>query len=1758
MNRFLHTNIKHLYRSLIALASIMFLPITLMGQSVEISTTSGNVGSALRDYTLSEITSLKVSGTLDATDFKIIRDNLSSCTEIDLSGVSSINKYEGYYGTWTNVGISGGMGSDRDGWYSYPLFELPTQAFSGWHSGSYYGWDRMQLSKVTLPPCIKSIGDNAFRQMYTLQEILISEDNNYFKSINGVLYSKDGTQLRLYPFGRKEAYTLPAGVTSISTDGISDASFTTLTLLTATPPTLETHEFTAQTVYVPEGSINAYKEHEHWKRYNLKEIGDIKVTKGKYDDLNGGFTLINAEFQGWITYKKSEASAKLMIRFQLKDKSWASSITMQYADAFDGETSTCSFDNDSICWIPMTDTNAEKCLWLASTKLGSMEYHIDIYNEKKTKSLYSEDGIFQVIEPVVVDLPQKITGSIDEQIPFTIKISNSGIFKGKELSIQVNAYSLPLESTSLFYIKDGQSQKINMSNVVDGINVTEGTFKISLSDGEYSLAIQSTTATENASLNCYLLESDNAYFRYDKYPNEQIKVEISGKKPDTPTDIFAYNGLKYQIISDNTVSVIGPDVVEGSGTEGNDNDSWTVTDCVIPSTITHNSTTYQVKAIEDGAFSGAIHMKTITLPEGLETIGYEAFYRCYELKTLHIPASVTSIKAKEDEAFFSKLDIESISVASGNKEYASLDGLLYNKKMTTLLFCPYFDKNKEVTLPEGVTALRKYAFAYQDALTSVTFPESLKSIGNNAFYECEGLVNIHFKSQQPPVLAGESVFESSKLAGLIAYVPKGCKNAYTDWGGFLPENIIEEGSEEETDTFTEGLFKYRKLTENTVAVIGSTITGNACDIISPVTHNNKTYQVTEIGDEAFMGLNIEKGSIPEGIRKIGSNAYENCALLEYMILPSSVEEIKYDAFNGCKKLERIQLNDGLKYIGGNAFNNTALTCIQIPASVIEIEYLGEDCPSLMRIDVDSKNAYYSSEGGILYDKKQTVMLMVPQTYAGDISNLPETLKTIDNGAFYKCKGIKTIDLPEGIETIGECAFSLCGTTFITLPSTLKQLDMCVFGDHEEAMGILKELHSRHTDPAQIKIESNTFAYVIDFNTCKLYVPKGCKAKYQATEGWKNFKNIIEEGETTGTTFTIGLLKYTVIADNEVAISGVTDKTQEGYDIKPTVEHQGKTYTVTAVGDKAFYECTNLVRFQPERFKMAIKTIGSEAFRGCSKLINLLLNTGLEQIGESAFCECSSLNNFEIPASVTQIGDWAFNDCPKLANISVNSANKYYTSSTGVLFNKDLTTLLVYPNMQGSTNYIVPKSVTKIEAYAFDNCTNLPAIVLPEKLKEIGGAAFYNCSKLTSITLPANLSEIGGEAFGECKGIKSFTIPASVTSLGEYIFTKCENTLQEIHCKGTTPPDICKECGYGIFSSFGTPVTTCKLYVPNGSKATYSKALGWKDFKYILEEGENPPLIPDKTDDEIILNTDSTYTDGEGNTGHFNGMIGNGEEETVINKLTIKGSATSTTTTITFNHVTVGNGSSTTETTTSVTKNTNVVIELIGDNSLGKLVNDGIAKLISKVEAALKNTVVINNGTFVDETGLLTRVEGAAELDITAPSDQEVRPGENVTLTASTKVSVTYAVTFIWEQLQPDGTWKAVGSPNVYTPARSGLRSATTVTDRLTIQAKNAGKYRCVIRNKVGNVSSTLTTLPATVTTKGTVDIVIPKSYRKVTPYGNQLHFEISTPTEVNIINLNGVIIRSVSLPAGDTYIDGLYKGVYILLFEDGVTQKVRI
>lgn len=887
--------------------------------------------------------------------------------------------------------------------------------------------------------------------------------------------------------------------------------------------------------------------------------------------------------------------------------------------------------------------------------------------------------------------------------------------------------------------------------------------------------------------------------------------------------------------------------------------------------------------------------------------------------------------------------------------------------------------------------------------------------------------------------------------------------------------IKDEGIED--NSFAYNGLKYQIISDNTVSLInldtnyGSNWDGTTCTIPATVSYNEKTYNVTEIA-RSFYGFD----------------------LLKEIHIPASVT--------------MIHLSDEM-YDG-------ALTGNEL----------------LEKIIVDAANPAYTSENGILYDKNKTTLIVCPAQYEAETLILPTSLKRIESEAFMYCVNIRNLVLPEGLTHVFDAAFAPGSTDpaweSITLPSTIKFLGDMLFDDLDRGLNI----YCRSTNPANITLEDHPFA---DVDTASvLYVPKGCKAKYQAAEGWKEFKQIIEEGEDKpAISFTVDQLTYTVIGQNEVAISGVTDKTPTYYNIKQTVTYQNNVYKVTTVGKEAFKGCTNLVRFNPESIRMVIDSIGEMAFDGCSKLSSLIFSEGLETIGNYAFNGCTSLGTIDIPASVTHIGEGIFDNCSKLSQIRVKTANKHYSSSNGVLYNKDMTTLLIYPNMRGET-YIIPQGVTQIENFAFYTCTNLKSVTLPEGLESIGEGAFDGCT-----------------------GLKSLTLPASVKRIGLGMVDNCEKTLEEIHSLNSTPINLGDYPEYTFFY-YSDKSDICKLYVPRGSKGVYSKAPGWKDFKQILEEGENPPLIPNKADEEIILNTDSTYTDSKGNICHFNGMVGNGEEETVINKLTIKGSATSTTATITFNQVAVGNGSNTGEATTNVTNNTNVTIELIGDNSLGKLVNDGITKLISKLNATLNNTVVVNNGTFVDETGLLTRVEGVAELDITAPTDQEVLPGENVPLTASAKVGVTYTIIFVWEQLQLDGTWKTVGSPNIYTPARSGLRSTTIVTDRLIVHSNDAGKYRCVIRNKVGEVSSTLTTSPITVTTKNSVDIITPKYNRKLTIYGNQLHFEICVPTEVYIINLNGSIFRKISLPAGDTYIDGLDKGIYILLFKDGQTEKVRI
>jgi len=130
------------------------------------------------------------------------------------------------------------------------------------------------------------------------------------------------------------------------------------------------------------------------------------------------------------------------------------------------------------------------------------------------------------------------------------------------------------------------------------------------------------------------------------------------------------------------------------------------------------------------------------------------------------------------------------------------------------------------------------------------------------------------------------------------------------------------------------------------------------------------------------------------------------------------------------------------------------------------------------------------------------------------------------------------------------------------------------------------------------------------------------------------------------------------------------------------------------------------------------------------------------IGDGAFYYCTNLTSVTIPTSITNIGDYAFDDCTSLSAITVATNNPAYSSVAGVLFDKSTNTLIEYPGGKAGS-YTIPNTVTNIDDYAFDLCTNLISITIPNSVTNLGDGAFYYCTSLTSIYFQGNAPSLGG-------------------------------------------------------------------------------------------------------------------------------------------------------------------------------------------------------------------------------------------------------------------------------------------------------------------------------------------------------------------------------------------------------------------------------
>jgi hypothetical protein len=186
-------------------------------------------------------------------------------------------------------------------------------------------------------------------------------------------------------------------------------------------------------------------------------------------------------------------------------------------------------------------------------------------------------------------------------------------------------------------------------------------------------------------------------------------------------------------------------------------------------------------------------------------------------------------------------------------------------------------------------------------------------------------------------------------------------------------------------------------------------------------------------------------------------------------------------------------------------------------------------------------------------------------------------------------------------------------------------------------------------------------------------------------------------------------------------------------------------------------------------RVKITHIGDNAFaltanyEGTDSLTRVVLPEGVSEIGTAAFEYRKKLKNVVISGSVERIGFWPFSNCDALANIEVKPENNAYSSSDGVLFNKEDKTLFHYPVGKPDKTYTIPSWVEVIGGCAFVKAKNLNEVIIPEGVKVIGLRAFDEASSLQNLSIPASVETIRDNAFYGCASLTNISVPTDSKS-----------------------------------------------------------------------------------------------------------------------------------------------------------------------------------------------------------------------------------------------------------------------------------------------------------------------------------------------------------------------------------------------------------
>lgn len=305
---------------------------------------------------------------------------------------------------------------------------------------------------------------------------------------------------------------------------------------------------------------------------------------------------------------------------------------------------------------------------------------------------------------------------------------------------------------------------------------------------------------------------------------------------------------------------------------------------------------------------------------------------------------------------------------------------------------------------------------------------------------------------------------------------------------------------------------------------------------------------------------------------------------------------------------------------------------------------------------------------------------------------------------------------------------------------------------------------------------------------------------------------------------------TWVLDDEgtLIISGVGEMYDYGLSDSPWDEKKEDIRTVkieagvSNISSRAFSFSKKLTSVS---ISNSVTCIGDAAFWMCTNLGTITIPNSVTTIGSTAFA-ATKLNTVTIPGSVINIGNGAFSACRKLNEISVSEYNNYYCSENGVLFNKNKTNLIQYPEGKPDETYVIPSSVKSIDGTAFSSCDNLVSVTIPDGVTKIGDRAFSYCNALTEVTIPNSVTSIVDGAFYSCDGLSSVKILGNVTNISAYAFYECENLTSVIILGNVINIDRVAFYGCANLTSVILPISVKKI-----DEGAFSHCDNLKDVYY---------------------------------------------------------------------------------------------------------------------------------------------------------------------------------------------------------------------------------------------------------------------------------------------------------------------------------------